>query len=223
MGHDDPLSTSMDSWAIFRASMNRSSVIILILAASTLAAVAAPRIALIRVRDIYAELPSTAALQERIKNERQVIMKDRRANELRKIISELQAIQTRLSDKKNPLDADTNRKLARSYEIKRQEAQTLQKEFESFRTDQEQEINRRMVADMRLALNQIVATSEKVAKEKGYDLVFDSSGNTNTGVPFILFSKSAPDLTAEVQAELKDLPAQAPVSKSDNTSKQSKR
>ena len=41
------------------------------------------------------------------------------------------------------LDETDTRKLARNYELKRQEAQTLQKEFENFRTEQEKEINRK--------------------------------------------------------------------------------
>lgn len=184
--------------------MNRLQAIAMTLAATALTASAAPRFALIRVKDIYAGLPSTAALQQEIKNERDLIMKDQRAEELRKIIAELQSLQTRLSDKNNPLDEATSRKLARSYEIKRQEAQTLQKEFESFRTEQEKQINRKMVTGMRASLDKIMETSRKVAKEKGYDLVFDSSGNTNTGVAFVLYQKTSPDLTGDVKAALQD-------------------
>ena len=47
----------------------------------------------------------------------------------------------------------------------------------------------------------------KVAKEQGYDLVLDSSGNTNTGVPFVLYQKESPDLTDDVKAALQDATA----------------
>ena len=184
--------------------------IALILGTSVLAAEAAPRFALVRVKDIYTELPATSALQAQIKKERDEIMKDQRAEQLRKIIGELQTLQAQLSDKSNPLDDATNRKLARTYEIKRQEAQTLQQEFESFKAEQEKAINRKMVAGMRTTLNRIVQVSHQIAKERGYDSVFDSSGNTNTGVPFVLFSKNAPDLTPDIQAALKDSEAAAP-------------
>ena len=125
------------------------------LLATVLTATAAPRFALIRVKDIYTALPSTVALQQQIKNERDAIMKDQRAEQLRKIIGELQALQAQLSDKTNPLDEATNRKLARTYEIKRQEAQTLQQEFENFKTEQEKLINRKMVDGMRASLDRI--------------------------------------------------------------------
>jgi Skp family chaperone for outer membrane proteins len=143
-------------------------------------------------------------LQQHIKTERDEIMKDQRATDLRRIISELQDLQARLSDKNNPLSEEVSRKLARSYEIKRQEAQTLQKEFEQFRSEREKEINRKMVAGMRASLDEIMETSRKIGKEKGFDLVFDGSGNTNTGVPFVLSSRKSPDLTDDVKAALED-------------------
>ena len=182
----------------------------MILAATALTASAAPRFALIRVKDIYSGLASTAALQQEIKMAREEIMKDQRAEDLRKIIGELQTLQARLSDKNNPLDETASRKLARSYEIKRQEAQTLQKEFENFRAEQEKQINKKMVAGMRASLNKIMEASNRIGKEQGYDLVLDGSGNTNTSVPFVLYSKKSPDLTDDVKAALKDsAPAQA--------------
>lgn len=192
------------------AHMKRLQIIATLLAATALSASAAPRFALIRVKDIYSALPSTTELQQEIKKERDAIMKNDRATELRKIINELQGLQARLSDKNNPLDEATSRKLARSYEIKRQEAQTLQKEFEDYRAEQEKQINRRMVEAMRASLDRIMEVSQKVAKEQGYDLVFDGSGNTNTGVAFVLSNKNSPDLTEDVQAAMKDAAASAP-------------
>jgi Skp family chaperone for outer membrane proteins len=172
---------------------------------------AAPRFALVRVKDIYAALPSTAVLQIELKKERDGIMKDQRAEELRRIIAELQTLQAQLSDKTTPPDEATGKKLARTYEIKRQEAHTLQQEFENFKTEQEKAINKKMVASMRKSLDRITSYSTKLAKERGFDTIFDSSGATNTGVPFVLYSKAAPDLTADVQAALKDTEPPMPV------------
>ena len=161
--------------------MNSFKAIPLILLATVLTAAAAPRFALVRVKDLYTSLPSTTALQQQIKSERDSIMRDQRAEQLRKIIGELQALQAQLSDKTNPLDEATNRKLARTYEIKRQEAQTLQQEFENFKTEQEKLINRKMVEGMRASLDRIAKMSSQISKERGYDVVFDGSGDTNTG------------------------------------------
>lgn len=198
---------------MFPVSMKSFPAILISLLAATLTAAAAPRFAVVRVTDIYTALPSTVAIQQQVKNEQAAIMKDQRAEQLRKIIGELQTLQTQLSDKNTPLDEATNRKLARTYEIKRQEAQTLQQEFEEFKAEQQKLINHKMVASMRASLDRITAVSQKISKERGYDAVFDSSGNTNTGVPFVLFNKDAPDLTADIQAALKDGEPPAPATK----------
>jgi outer membrane protein len=191
--------------------MNFLKAISLTLLVTALSAGAAPRFALVRVKEIYSAMPATTALQEQIKKEHEAIMKDHRAEQLRKIIGELQALQAQLADKTKTIDEASNRKLAQAYEIKRQEAQTLQQEFESFKTEQEKIINQKMVAAMRSSLDRIVAMSNKLAQERGFDSVFDSSGSTNTGVPFVLFSKEAPDLTSDVEAALKDSEPKASV------------
>jgi Skp family chaperone for outer membrane proteins len=184
------------------AHMHAFATILMILTATALTAAAAPRVAMVRVQDIYANLASTKALEQEIRTERDQIMKDRRAEELRRTISELQGLQTTLSGEDPQLDEAAIRKLARSFEIKRQEAQTLQKDFEAFRTEQEKQINRKMIAAMHASLEKIMETARKVASKEGYDLVFDSSGHTNTGVAFILYQKEPADLTDAVNAAL---------------------
>lgn len=173
------------------------------LATAVIATAAAPRFALVRVKDIYAALPSTTALQQTVKTQREDILRDQRAEELRTIIGELSALREQISDKAKPLDEATNRQLSRTYEIKRQEAQTLQQEFENFKEKREKEINRKMVAAMRASLDRIAKASAKIAKERGFHAVFDSTGETNTGQPFVLYHKEAPDLTADIQAALR--------------------
>lgn len=187
--------------------MKRMALLALILAAAPLCATAGPHIAVVRVREIYAAHPATVELQKQVKEERDAIMRDPRAAELRRMIAGLQDLQARLSDKKNPPDEAGARELARRYELTRQEAQTLQRDFESFRAEREKDINRRMVAGMRATLALIHEASRRIAAEQGCDLVLDNSGNTNTGVPFLLYQKNPPDLTSAVVAALENAPA----------------
>jgi outer membrane protein len=94
----------------------------------------------------------------------------------------------------------------REYEIKRQEAQTLQQEFEGFRESEDKRINKEMVAAMRDSLNRITEASQQLAKERNIDALLDTSGDTNTGVPFVLYSGDALDLTDDVIALLDEKP-----------------
>jgi Skp family chaperone for outer membrane proteins len=190
---------------MLRLHMNRFAIIATTLATVLLGtAGAAPRVALVRVKEIYTDLPATTALAQEMKTEREQIGKDQRAADLRRIIEELQALQARLADKKNPLDEETGRKLARSYELKLQEAKTFQQEFENFRSEREKQISRKEVAGMRASLDMIMDVARRIAKERGYEIVLENSGNTNTGLPFILYKKNVPDLTDDVKAAIKD-------------------
>ena len=161
-----------------------------------------PQIAVIRVMDIYSNLASTAELGRKYQSERDEIMRDPRAEILRSVIRELEEMEKRLSDKARPLDEESSLNLFRAYEIKRQEAQTLQHDFEKFRSEREKDINRRMIAAMRESLDRIMDAAGRTARVHGCALVIDSTGNTNTGVPFILYQKNAKDLTAAVKTAL---------------------
>ena len=84
--------------------MSRVLILALILTASTFGASPGPLVAVVRVREIYAALPATEDLQKQVKQERDAILSDPRAAELRRIIAELQTIQARLSDSRSPVD-----------------------------------------------------------------------------------------------------------------------
>ena len=159
---------------------------------------AAPKFAIVRVTDIYRDLPSTKAMQERIQKDRESIMLNKRAEQLRIIIGQLQAQQAKLEENKEQLESENGKKMIRAYEIKRQEAETLREEFEQFRAEEEKRINREMVAAMRASLDRITAAANQLAKERNLDVVMDTSGNTNTGVPFVLFQNDQPDITEDV-------------------------
>lgn len=172
---------------------------------------APPKVALVRIRDIYRQLPSTKTEQAAIEAMRAEILKDNRAELLRKLIAELQALQAELQRQSDPASGDATKReaLTREYEIKRSNVQSLQQDFETFRTERNNEINRKMVEGMRASLDRIAATAQKIGAEKGFDWVLDSSGSTNTGLPFVLYAKDAKDLTDDLMAALSTAPAAA--------------
>src|SRR5690606_7857007 len=160
-----PLSTSHTSRATLLTRMSRITAAILTLAATLATATAAPRFAVVRVTDVYRDLPSTAALQERTKQDRENLLQNPRAEQLRKALTELRDIQLKLQDSQNSGNEETRMQLMREFEIKRQETHTIQLEFETFRAAEEKEINRRMVKAMRDSLDKILARSQEMAIE----------------------------------------------------------
>lgn len=197
--------------------MSRLAVLLLILAATLPVRGGAPQIAVVRVMDIYSNLASTVELGHKYQSERDEILRDPRAEILRHALSGLEEMEKRLSDKTQPRDEEAARKLYRTYEIKRQEARTLQHDFEKFRSEREKDINRRMIAAMRGSLDRIRDAAGRTARVHGCALVVDSTGNTNTGMPFILYQKNAKDLTDAVITALgQDAAPPPPVSPASN-------
>lgn len=174
---------------------------------------AAPKFALVRVTDIYRGLPSTAAMQKSIKAQQDEILKNTRAENLRTILAEMEALEVQLRANKDDLESELGKSLVRSYEIKRQETETLRQEFEEYRAAEEKRINKELVLATRASLNRISSAAQQIAKERNLDGVFDTSGNTNTGLPFVLYAKEAEDISDDVIGLLGEKPAETPAEK----------
>jgi len=182
-----------------------SRLIAILLTLCTLGAAAAPpRVALVRITDIYQKLPSTASEQAIIKKLHEDILNDRRAEDMRRVVDELKALNAEMQAvaKEPGNDLGKKAKISQAYEDKRLTLESLQKDFETYRDEQTLEINRKMVGYMRASLSRISAEAKALAQKKGFDLLIDSSGNTNTGLPVLLYVKNAPDLTDELLAIL---------------------
>jgi Skp family chaperone for outer membrane proteins len=182
--------------------MKKAAAVLALLLSAPLATAEPPRVAVVRVSDVFKQLESTVQANEILKAKREEILKDKRLAAYNELSTDLQARNKQLTEGRNKIDAATVAKLEREYAIKRQEAKSLLEDFESYRTERTREINAEMVAGMRQRLSEIHATSEKIAKEEGFDWVLDGSGNTNTGVPLLLYAKATNDLTDRVVAAI---------------------
>lgn len=182
--------------------MKKAAAVLALLLSAPLADAEPPRVAVVRVADVFKQLESTAQANEALKVKRDEILKDKRLAAYRELESDLEVRKKQITEGRNKIDAATIAKLEREYAIKHQEAKSLLEDFESYRTERNREINAEMVAGMRQRLAEIHAAAEKIATEEGFDWVLDSSGNTNTGVPLLLYAKAPNDLTDRVLAAI---------------------
>lgn len=190
--------------------MKRRLLAILIASATcTVAMGAPPRVATVKVDDILRKLDSTAKANEEFKAKREALAKDGRKIALDEVLADLEIRRGKLADNAG-LDEETRKKLLREYMVKQQEARSLQEEFQNFTSEKQQALNAELVASIRQRLTLIHSTAEKIAKDEGYDWVFDSSGISNTGVPLMLYAKTPNDLTDRVLTVLQPPPAPTP-------------
>lgn len=179
--------------------MKLSAAILSLVIAAAPAAVAAPRIAVVRVADVYKSLDATRKQQDAVAANMEALQKDRRATELLKMRNSLREQYTSLPQK--PTTAAEMAKV-REYALKYREATTLQEDFNSFCEEEVRNINIRKVKEMRQSLDLIVETARKIGKDEGIDWVFDTSGNTNTSLPLVVYAKAPLDLTDRVLSAL---------------------
>lgn len=166
------------------------------------AAGAPPKVAVVRVADIFRQLEETARENRALQAKRDAIQRDGRLASYNKMYADLEYRRKQLDGGAAGMDAATRSRLEREFAIKRREAKLLLEDFESFRAERTREINAEMVEGMRSRLERIREAAGKIAAEEGYDWVFDSSGNTNSGVPLLLYAKGSNDLTDRVLALL---------------------
>ncbi len=90
------------------------------------------------------------------------------------------------------------------------EARALERDMEEFRRRREGQLAEQVGRMRKGLLEDIKSRVEEKAKRDNYDLVFDKSGMSPSGVPFLLHSKDAVDFSKEVIAELnKNAPPEA--------------
>lgn len=182
--------------------MKSAAAALALLLSTSLAPAQAPRVALLRVDDVYNQLAETARSVELLKARHAEIDKDPRLANSEALIADLDLRRKQLQSTNSKITPDARMKLEREFMIKLREATALQADFEGYKAARTREINTEMVAGKKQRLQLIRETAERIAKESGYDWILDSSGNSNTGVPLVLYAKGADDLTDRVVAAL---------------------
>jgi outer membrane protein len=82
------------------------------------------------------------------------------------------------------------------------EAKALEREIDEFRRRREQQLQEQVLRMRKGLLEDISQQVEEMSKRDNYDLVFDKSGVSPSGVKFLLHSKDAVDFSTEILAQL---------------------
>jgi len=165
------------------------------------------KIATVDMQQLFKEYYRTAEAQKQINVERAKIQKDNneRLGRIRELENDLQNLKKQLEDPKN---SDSKKQtLFKDWQTKQQEGIALDRERREFLQRRNQALNEKMVQRMKGILEEIRKLVEELAKTENYDYVFDKSGLSTAQVPFMLYTKDATDITANL---LKDLNKNAP-------------
>jgi Skp family chaperone for outer membrane proteins len=135
------------------------------------------------------------------------IQKD--ANERRAKIRELNTSLENLKKQiEDPAINDSKKQaLSKDAQVQYQDLIALDRELREFQQRRSQALNEKANVRMRGILEEIRKLVEELAKVDNYDYVFDKSSVSQNGIPFLLYTKDATDITAGLLKTLnKDAP-----------------
>ena len=167
------------------------------------------KIATIDMQQLFKEYHRTNDAQKQINVERARIQKENneRLARIRELDTELQNMRKQLDD---PSISDSKKQTVyRDWQMKQNEGIALDRERREFLQRRNQALNEKMVQRMKGILEEIRKLGEEQAKSEDYDYVFDKSGLSTSQVRFLLYTKDATDITADLLKVLnKDAPAE---------------
>ena len=160
------------------------------------------KIATVDMERLFDDYKRTAEIQKDINIERARIQKDNnlRLADIREIDNTIEGIRELLVQQ----DLGDKRKRDLSQELQDLSQDGIHKERErsEFLDRRNRSLNEKMMKQMRGILVELQRVVSDRAKAGNYDYIFDSSGNSTQGVPFVLHAREMTDLTESILKEV---------------------
>ena len=162
------------------------------------------KIATVNMEKLFDDYKRTAEIQKDINIERARIQKD---NNLR--LADIRAIENNIEDLRKQLgnkDIGDKKKRELSQELQELSQDGIHKERErsEFLNRRNNSLTEKMMKQMRGILVELQRVVSDRAKAGNYDYIFDSSGNSTQGVPFVLHAREMTDLTESILKEVNE-------------------
>ena len=187
--------------------MTTRSLILVAFAAAALSS--APRasaqemkVGIVDMKRVFQEYFKTKDAEKKVNEDKSKAKKelDERSTKYRDLIGKWNEIEKVLKDKL------VNEELKAQKQKEAQEiiseSRALERDMEEFRRRRETQLQEQVMRMRKGLLEDIKTRVEEKAKRDNYDLVFDKSGMSPSGVPFLLHSKDAVDFSGDVIKEL---------------------
>ena len=160
------------------------------------------KVGIVDMKRVFQEYFKTKDAEKKVNEDKSKAKKelDERSAKYRDLITKWNDIEKVLKDKL------VNEELKAQKQKEAQEiiseARALERDMEEFRRRRESQLQEQVMRMRKGLLEDIKSHVEEKAKRDNYDLVFDKSGMSPSGVPFLLHSKDAVDFSTDVITEL---------------------
>ncbi|MGJ8697014.1 MAG: OmpH family outer membrane protein [Verrucomicrobiaceae bacterium] len=162
------------------------------------------KIATVDMERLFNDYYRTTEIQKEINIERARIQKDNniRLADIREIEDNIQGLRKQLED--DSLGDKERQDIGQQIVDLRQDGIHKERERSEFLDRRNRSINDRMRKQMRAILNDIQREVSERAKAGNYDYIFDKSGNSSQGIPFVLHAREMTDLTDSLLTEINE-------------------
>ena len=162
------------------------------------------KIATVSMERLFNEFEQTEKIQREINIERARIQRENnnKLASIREIDAKLQKIREQL--KAEDLGEKQRADLLQESQDLSQDGRAKEKERTEYLERRNRTLAQTMRKQMRGILVKIQRTVSETAKEGNYDFIFDSSGNSNQGIPFVLHARETTDLTDLLLKKIND-------------------
>jgi outer membrane protein len=179
----------------------------LTLTVSALAAGGAPaqtqmKIGIVDMKRVFQEYHKTKDAEKKVNEDKSKAKKDldQRSLAYQKLVGEWEQAKKIVDDRL--VNAELKQQKQAEMQKLTSEIKALEREIDEFRRRREQQLQEQVMRMRKGLLDDISQHVEEKSKRDNYDLVFDKSGVSPSGVKFLLHSKDAVDFSNEVLAEL---------------------
>ena len=150
--------------------------------------------------------PETKASEAKINEAKNAAKKeyDDRADAYKRGLDEINNLNKQLDAP--GLSTDAKLRQARERDDKITEIKKMEKEINDFRTAREKQLQEQALKLREGIVAKITPALKACAESEGFNLVFDSSGNSLNGVPIVVLTHDLPDLTDEVVSKTTSSP-----------------
>jgi outer membrane protein len=160
------------------------------------------KIGIVDMKRVFQEYYKTKDAEKKVNEDKSKAKKDldQRNSTYQKLIDEWNNASKIVQDKL--VNAELKQQKKAEADKIASEIKALEREIDEFRRRREQQLQEQVMRMRKGLLDDISQRVEEKAKLDNYDLVFDKSGVSPSGVKFLLHSKDAVDISNQVLAEL---------------------
>lgn len=178
------------------------SLAVSLLAVGSASAQTQMKIGIVDMKRVFQEYHKTKDAEKKVNEDKSKAKKDldQRSAAYQGLVGQWEQASKIVQDKL--VNAELKQQKQQEMQKLTNEIKALEREIDEFRRRREQQLQEQVTRMRKGLLDDISQRVEEKSKRDNYDLVFDKSGVSPSGVKFLLHSKDAVDFSNEVLAEL---------------------